>query len=484
MEENIAAQRTLRQRANRDMILAFVVLLGMVGTVLFTYIRSSESIDGLGALYKEQNQLEQFTGSLSNILLPMNDYVLTRNPEDVAKADQASKGFRDLYKQVSALKNLGEGDGRELQEVFDLMQEVIGISDDIISGKIPASQANNTAVVAQSLVFVAQEKVNEIAKRLEERLAVDVSDQRTQITTLSIGSLLAIGIFILIAGYFSRSFVSFVVVTLSKAADEVSLASGDILQAVDQQANDSEVQSLSVTEIADELEQMNEAAKKIANTAVSVEKIAEATRLSANEGAEAVKEAIGYMERIRDEVTLIAEKVTYAGTKAEQILESVDSIQEIADETHLLALNASIESAAAGEFGKRFAVVAGEVRRLSERAREFTEDIQSIVNEVHASTRESVEVTHEGLQEVAKGVEIAQRAGNALAKMQQMTEKTNMAVRTISQATNRQNASNQEFLDAMRQISELLRDSAAQMQRTREASFKLNEVSDALHKLI
>jgi len=176
--------------------------------------------------------------------------------------------------------------------------------------------------------------------------------------------------------------------------------------------------------------------------------------------------------------------VTDAGRKADQILESVGSIQEIADETHLLALNASIESAAAGEFGKRFAVVASEVRRLSERAREFTEEIQLVVNDVHASTRGSIEVTQKGLEEVAKGVQITRRAGDALKKMQDMSDKTSQAVHTIAQATARQRENSHEFILTMEDIASLLQESAVQMKNSRDSVVQLTNLSDELKKFV
>jgi len=197
-----------------------------------------------------------------------------------------------------------------------------------------------------------------------------------------------------------------------------------------------------------------------------------------------VLEAIRHMELIRGEVNAIAERVTFAGAKAAQITESIASIQEIAEETHLLALNASIESAAAGEFGKRFAVVAGEVRRLSERVRAFTSEIQTVVDDVQHSSQDSIEVTRKGLDEVGKGVDIARHAGEALERLQAMSEKTSMAVKHISQSTSRHNESNAQFIETMQQISQLLNDSSEQMKTTRDSAAHLSEVAEELRTMV
>ena len=474
----------IRTLARRNMVWSILFFAVLGATVLFTSIQASKNMESLATIYGHQVQLEKFRAILPNILLPLNDYIMTKNEGDVQKIKQANIAFQNLYKEVSAFSGLSTEDKKELKSVKDLMTEVESLANDIISGAIPFEQAGSITIVAQSLVFVGQDKVNTIATHISQMLNQEVVDKEAQMAWLTWINIGVIVVILLLLVYLSRLFTSNITNQISSAAQNVALSSEDILMSVDRQATASNTQADIVVNVTDELSSMSSASSKIAQTATSVERIASATSHAAEEGVKAVNEAIGYMDKIREEVTLIAEKVTDAGQKAEQILESVDSIQEIADETHLLALNASIESAAAGEFGKRFAVVASEVRRLSERAREFTEEIQVVVDDVHQSTSASIEVTQEGLEEVAKGVEIARRAGVALERMQDMSVKTSKAVHTIALATKQQSESSQEFVDTMKDISTLLQDSAAQMQKSRDSAGKLNMVADELKKFV
>ncbi|MDX8387806.1 MAG: methyl-accepting chemotaxis protein [Ghiorsea sp.] len=482
--EKVVQEVNLRVLARRNMLWSIVFFVVLIATVGFTSLQASKNMDALASLYAQQAQIEKFRATLPNVLLPLNDYIMTENAGDIQKVEKANAAFTQLYKEVSGFSTLTEESAQELDSVLQLMTEVSTLAGDITSGKIPFEQAGSIAIVAQSLVFVGQDKVNTIATEVSQALGVETALKVSQMNMLTWINMAVIAAILLLLFILSRSFVTNITEHISSAAQNVATSSEDILLAVERQATASNTQASVVVSVTDELSDMSGASIKIAATANSVERIASATSRAANEGVSAVKEAIGYMDKIREEVMVIAEKVTDAGRKADQILESVDSIQEIADETHLLALNASIESAAAGEFGKRFAVVASEVRRLSERAREFTQEIQVVVNDVHTSTNASIEVTQEGLQEVAKGVEIARRAGNALEKMQDMSEKTSKAVRTIALATKQQSDSSQEFVQTMQDIAQLLQDSAAQMQGSKDSAKHLNVVSDELKKFV
>lgn len=463
------------------MILLFSILLLLVG---YTSYQSIKNIDDLTFLYEQQTKLERFRAALTDLTLPLNDYVIAKNDADIRKIKQAGKDFNSLYSEVSSFALLTEDDAKALKSVSELMFEVGVLADDITGGKLPFEQVGSLAIVAQSLVLVAQNKVNKVASHLNEDIQQEVQAKTEQLTLLTVINILFTMSILFLVYMFDKRFMRDVTTSVAGASIDVASSSENILLFVDRQATASVTQAKTVAGVTEELEAMSLSAAKIAATANSVEKIASATSVAAVQGGEAVNEAIGHMEIIRAEVMAIAEKVSDAGRKAEQILESVDSIQEIAEETHLLALNASIESAAAGEFGKRFAVVASEVRRLSERAREFTEEIQVVVNEVHMSTKESIEVTQQGLESVAKGVQIAQRAGAALTKMEAMSDKTSKAVRTIAIATQRQSDSSEEFVETMQAIASLIQDSAEQMKDSKGAAEQLNDVAAKLRNFV
>jgi len=246
---------------------------------------------------------------------------------------------------------------------------------------------------------------------------------------------------------------------------QVSAASSDIEGLAEQQTAGSVEQAVSVEEITSSLEELALSAGGIADRSESVVATAEETVAAATGGQHTVTAALEGMERIRETVQNIAATTVRLGDRSQKIGDVLDIIQEIAAETHLLAVNAAIESAAAGEHGRRFAVVAGEVRRLAERSRASAEEIAALVTEIQAAISASVMATEQGTKEVEIGAGLARGVEKGLHEIVEMIEKTTQTAKEISLATQQQRAASDQVVAVIRGIADSARESAEGMQQ-------------------
>jgi methyl-accepting chemotaxis protein len=164
-----------------------------------------------------------------------------------------------------------------------------------------------------------------------------------------------------------------------------------------------------------------------ASAAGRVQSVAVSAAGSAADGARTVGEAAAGMESIRGAVSVVSERVSELGAKSDQIGEIVETIDDIAEQTNLLALNAAIEAARAGEQGKGFAVVADEVRKLAERSSHATKEIAGLIGEVRQVTDAAVAAMADGAREVAAGASLARESGRAIDELAQAVAATRTA---------------------------------------------------------
>ena len=197
-----------------------------------------------------------------------------------------------------------------------------------------------------------------------------------------------------------------------------------------------------------------------------VKGVAAGAASAAEQGRKAVRQTVGEMERIKETVETASVKVTELGAKSDQIGAIVETIDDIAEQTNLLALNAAIEAARAGEQGKGFAVVADEVRKLAERSSRATKEIGALIAQVQTGTSEAVEAMHAGATEVEQGSALATQAGASLDEIARAVDATQAAVGRITSAVEAMNAASGGVVaasDAIASIAEQTNAAAARM---------------------
>ncbi|MBY0261414.1 MAG: methyl-accepting chemotaxis protein [Phycisphaerales bacterium] len=207
------------------------------------------------------------------------------------------------------------------------------------------------------------------------------------------------------------------------------------------------------TEIAASSEEISASAGEVARQAAKTRDRAEESRTLAQAGGEVVERTVEGIGRVERNVTESAKSVTELGARSEEIGQIIAVINEIADQTNLLALNAAIEAARAGEHGRGFAVVADEVRKLAERTTKATEQVASSIKTIQLETGASVEQIGKGTEEVRTGVQLASEAGDRLKDIVVKATDVSSMIQTIASAAEEAGAGSQQAAAAATQLS-------------------------------
>ncbi len=261
-------------------------------------------------------------------------------------------------------------------------------------------------------------------------------------------------------------------------------ASNQISSSTEEMAAGAQEQSAQTSEVASAVEEMT---KTILETSRNSARAAAAAKNSgeiAKVGGKVVEETIQGMNRVADVVKRSAETVQALGKSSDQIGEIVQVIDDIADQTNLLALNAAIEAARAGEQGRGFAVVADEVRKLAERTTKATKEIAEMIRQIQKDTVNAVQSMEEGTEEVEKGKAMADKAGKSLSEIITGAEEVVDMVTMVAAASEEQSSAAEQISKNIESISNVTNESAAGIQQIARASEDLNKLTFNLQEMI
>lgn len=278
--------------------------------------------------------------------------------------------------------------------------------------------------------------------------------------------------------------LSALLLQISSAADISASSAAEISAIAETLAASAAENSAQVDEIASAIEEMSRTISENAIGATNAAQVAERNKLIASEGGNSVSETVKKMMQIANVVRTSAEKIEKLGESSKEIGEIISVIDEIADQTNLLALNAAIEAARAGEQGRGFAVVADEVRKLAERTTEATKQIAQMIKGIQKETDEAVRAMQAGTEEVNKGIELADRAGSSLEQIVSSSQEVWDLINQIAAATEEQSSTAEQIAKNISSISQVTADTAARVQDVAKSSEDLAKQMEMLHSML
>jgi twitching motility protein PilJ len=218
-----------------------------------------------------------------------------------------------------------------------------------------------------------------------------------------------------------------------------------------------ERQSKEIEDTTTQVLQVSRSISEVSSTAEEGARVAQRSLAAADKGRLAVQNSISGMNDIREQIQETSKRIKRLGESSQEIGEIVELISDITEQTNVLALNAAIQAASAGEAGRGFSVVAEEVQRLAERSGEATKQIGAIVKTIQADTQDAVAAMEKSTQGVVEGAKLSDAAGQALTEIDSVTKNLAHLIQTISQATHTQANATTKVAQNMQDILEITR---------------------------
>ncbi|ACS80693.1 Cache 3/Cache 2 fusion domain-containing protein [Maridesulfovibrio salexigens] len=267
-------------------------------------------------------------------------------------------------------------------------------------------------------------------------------------------------------------------------AEQVSSAAAELSSQIDESSKGSHTQRELTAEAATAMEQMNVSVLEVANNAENAASLATESREKAGAGEDIVSEVVQVMDRLRVTTNALKQDMISLGKQADGIGQIITVINDIADQTNLLALNAAIEAARAGEAGRGFAVVADEVRKLAEKTVSATGEVSEYINNIQSSAHNNINTMEQATTAVEEATDLANNSGNALKEIVDFVSQSTDQIRSIATASEEQSAASEQIAQSTSQVNTIAEETAEAMNQSSLAVNELAQLAEELRVLV
>ncbi len=422
--------------------------------------------------------------------------IIVREKEDIALAPVADANrlaFVTVLVAIllagSAALGLSQLLTRQLNRIQDLFSQVnqgnFKTRVEVVSGDELGQMANNLNGMLDTILALVQtqEERNRIQTSIQ-KLLLEVSDVAEG--DLTVEAEVTPGMTGSIADSFNVMIVQLrdIISNVQHATLQVSTSANEIQATAEQLSLGSEVQANQIIGTSSAINEMAISIQHVSENATLSATVAEQALVNARQGTVAVQNTIKGMNRIRDQVQETSKRIKHLGERSQEVGEIVQLIRDIAKRTSILALNASLEAATAGEAGRGFAVVAEDVKRLAERSTNATRQIGELIQSIQNETNEAVAAMEEGTREVVEGSLLADQAGQALAEIETVSDRLAELLQSISQASQQQAQGSEAVAKSMSEIAEITQQAATGTKQAAVSVGNLTTLADNLRNSV
>ncbi len=397
-----------------------------------------------------------------------------------------------LFEVRDAASNIQGLSGQILQASVDLEKAILQHDDRLQIYSLIAYLAGIVAVVL--LIILGFKLMRDSSRRLEESQQQNEKNQRAILRLLDEMANLADGDLtthttvteditgaIADSVNYSIDALRDLVSTINGTAEQVTQAVSSTRATTTELAKSSEQQATEISHASTEVSKISESMSKVSRNAAESADVARNSVNIAHKGGETVRKTISGMESIREQIQETSKRIKRLGESSQEIGDIVNLITEISDQTNILALNAAIQAAMAGEAGRGFAVVADEVQRLAERTGDATRQIEALVKTIQADTNEAISSMEASTSNVVEGANMAENAGEALEKIEKVSTNLAQRILLISDSTEKHATDSVGITETMNEIQQITIKTSEGSTQVSEAIGELSDMVKALH---
>ncbi len=267
---------------------------------------------------------------------------------------------------------------------------------------------------------------------------------------------------------------------INRASEQVNTATGQAQATSVSLLSAAEKQAVQITETTEAVGNMTRSILQVSSNASQASQVAQRSLQAATQGSQAVQNTIAGMNGIREQIQETSKRIKRLGESSQEIGEIVELISDITEQTNILALNAAIQAASAGEAGRGFTVVAEEVQRLAERSSEATKQIGAIVKTIQTDTNSAVAAMEKSTEGVVEGARLSDAAGKALTEIETVSNSLARLIQSISSATEAQTEVASTVTKNMQQIQEITSQTTEGTKLTAESVGQLTKLAEEL----